>query len=206
MVLIMVLLLFLAPLTGKNKLRLSSGLLLFTLAYGSAIGFSSIIDRFMNIGTSGLSRINIYLASLPILYDHSIAGTGLESYRLLSPVYLKNFPENVLFDRVHNEYLELTIELGIPMALFFFGALFTALYGQAKKIVCFRRKKLSELDFSNIVALVAFCGIAGFLFHGLADFGWHLPANLLYFVTLMVLAHHGSRTYQAEKHLSGKGR
>jgi len=202
MVLVMVLLLFLAPLTGKNKIRLSSCLLLFTLAYGSAIGFSSIIDHFMVIGGSGLARINIYLASLPILYDHSIAGIGLESYRLLSPVYLKNFPENILFDRAHNEYLELTIELGLPMALFFFGALFTALYGQAQKIVHFRRKKLSELDFSNIVALVAFCGVAGFLFHGLADFGWHLPANLLYFVTLTVLVHHGSRTYQAEKHRS----
>lgn len=196
MVLIMVLLLLFLPLERKNKIRLTFCLLLLTFGYGSLVGFSSVIDRFLDIQGSGLARIDIYLASLPMLYDHLITGIGLGSYELLSPVYLKNFPEHILFAKAHNEYLELTIDLGIPMALFFFSTLFTAFFLQAKQLWPNRRINISELQPPDIIAIVSFCAIAGFLFHGIADFGWNLPANLLYVVTLLVLANQGCRAPQ----------
>ena len=196
MLMIMVLLLFFLPLARKNKIRLTLCLLLITIFYGSAFGFSSIIDRFENIEGAGLNRINIYRNSLPMLYDHLITGTGLNSYELLSPIYLKNFPENIHFYRTHNEYLELAIELGLPMALLFFTLLFTALFLQAKRLYPSRKKNISRLSSEKIIALVCLCAIAGFLFHGIADFGWHLPANLLYVVTLIVLVKNDDHSYQ----------
>ncbi len=150
----------------------------------------------MAIQGSGLARIDIWISSIPMLYDHLITGIGLGSYELLSPVYLKNFPEHILFAKVHNEYLELTIDLGFPMALFFFTALFTAFFLQAKQLWPNRRTHISELQPPDIIAIVSFCAIAGFLFHGIADFGWHLPANLLYIVTLFVLVNQGCRASQ----------
>ncbi len=197
MLLIMVLLLFFLPLARKNKILLTACLLLLTLGYGSVVGFSSIIDRFLTIQQgSGLNRINIWLASLPMLYDHLLTGIGLGSFELLSPVYLKKFPEHILYARVHNEYLELTIDLGIPMALFFFSTILAAILVRAKQLWPDERKNISDLQPLEIIAIVSFCAIAGFLFHGIADFGWHLPANLLYVVTLFVLASQGSRTSQ----------
>lgn len=188
MLLIMVLLLLFLPLARKNKILLTVCLLLLTFGYGSAVGFSSAFERFLTIQGSGLTRINIYLASLTMLYDHLLTGIGFGSYELLSPVYLKKFPEHILYARVHNEYLELTIDLGIPMALFFFTTLFAAIFVRAKQLWPYRRKNISELQPPDIIAIVSFCAITGFLFHGIADFGWHLPANLLYAVTLFVLA------------------
>jgi hypothetical protein len=194
MVVIMVLLLFFLPLQRKNKIRLSFCLLLITIFYGSAFGFSAIIDRFQNIEGAGLNRINIYRNSLPMLYDHLITGIGLNAYELLSPIYLKNFPENIHFYRTHNEYLELAIESGLPVALLFFSTLFTALFFQAKRLYRYRGKKISNLSHAKITAIVSFCAITGFLFHGIADFGWHLPVNLLYVVTLVVLVVNGIRS------------
>ncbi len=193
MLLIMILLLLFLPLKRKNKIWLTVCLLLLTFGYGSLVGFSSVINRFLSIQDSGLARIDIWLASLPMLYDHLLTGIGLGSYELLSPVYLKNFPEQILFAKAHNEYLELTIDLGIPMALFFFTTLFAAIFVRAKQLWPNRRKNISELQPRNIIAIVSFCAIAGFLFHGIADFGWHLPANLLYAVTLLVFANQDCR-------------
>jgi len=200
MALIMVMMLVFLPLARKNKIQLTACLLLLTAAYGSVVGFSSVIDRFLAIGDSGLARINLYRTSLPMLYDHLITGIGLNSYELLSPVYLKNFPEHIHFYRAHNEYLELTIEVGIPIALLFFGTLFTALFLQAKHLYHYKGKKISDLPSTKIIAIVSFCAIVGFLFHGIADFGWHLPTNLLYVVTLIGLVNNGSRKYQADNH------
>ncbi len=191
MAVIMAMMLFLLPLVRKNKIRLTSSLLVFTAFYGSVVGFSSVITRFLQIGDSGLARINLYLSSLPMLYDHLLAGIGIEAYELLSPIYLKHFPEHTLYSRAHNEYLELAIELGIPMALFLFGALFTAIVLQVKRLASSKGKKMADVSSPVFIAIVSLCAIVGFLFHGLADFGWHLPTNIVYAVTLVVLTNHG---------------
>ena len=192
---IMLLMLFLLPLARKNKIQLTSGLLFFSVFYGSVVGFSSVITRFLQIGDSGLARINLYLASLPMLQDHLTTGIGIESFELLSPIYLKHFPEHILYSRAHNEYLELAIELGVPMAIFLFTALFTAVLIQAKKLSSYRAATLSTVPSPVLIGIVSLCAIAGFLFHGLADFGWHLPANIVYAVTLIVLINHGIRRF-----------
>ncbi len=121
-----------------------------------------------------------------MLYEHWLTGIGLGSYTLLSPVYLKGFPAHILFDRVHNEYLELLIELGIPVALLLFGWM---LAGMAKLLrgLLSAMKKTGTDQTRVILGTAAFCGLVGFLVHGLADFGWRLPANLVYSVTLLAL-------------------
>jgi len=165
-------------------------LVLFVLligGYGAMMGLDTIITRFDSIGISGTHRIDIYLSSLPMLMDHRLTGIGIGSYTLLSPVYLKGFPVNIHYDRVHNEYLELMIELGIPMAIFLFGWLLT---GMVKIGIALTSPKLrSELSFNRIaLGSAAFCGLIGFLVHGVADFGWRLPVNLVYGVTLFAIA------------------
>jgi O-antigen ligase len=192
MALVLVLLLVLLPMERGNRLRLALALAGLIAVYGSAIGFSSIVERFLDIGESGTNRLNIYLSSLPMLGDHLLTGIGLESYRLLSPVYLKNFPEKILFDRAHNEYLELTIELGLPVAACFFAALFTAMVLWARRLRAVGRQAFDRLRSAPLVALVCYCAMIGFLVHGVADFGWRLPANLVYAVILIALIGNGT--------------
>jgi O-antigen ligase len=160
---------------------------LFIGGYGAMMGLDTVVTRFDSLGSSGTHRIDIYLSSLPMLMDHWLTGIGVGSYTLLSPVYLKGFPVNIHYDRVHNEYLEVMIELGIPMAIFLFGWL---LAGMVRIGIALTSPKLrSELGFNRIaLGSAAFCGLIGFLVHGVADFGWRLPVNLVYGVTLFAIA------------------
>ena len=119
--------------------------------------------------------------------DHWLTGIGLGSYGLLSPIYLYGFPENIHFFRAHNEYLELVIELGIPMALLLFAWIFYGVF-----TLFFRLRRLAGKRDADLVAvalgIACVCGLLNFLFHGLADFGWRLPVNLVYATTLLAVA------------------
>jgi O-antigen ligase len=195
MILILSILLIALPVSSKNKLFLSVFFLLFALSYGSIIGFDSILNRFMLIHQGGQIRFNIWLSSLPMLYDHLLVGAGIGSYILLSTVYLKKFPEYMAFDRAHNDYLELAIELGLPLALFFLCAFIILLLLQIKRLWPYTQKKLSRLSSPTVIALVSSAAIIGFIMHGVVDFGWRLPANLFYFTTHFVLLQHGTQNF-----------
>lgn len=53
MVLILSMLLVALPASPKNKLLLSGFFVLFTISYGSIIGFTSVLERFMLIQQGG---------------------------------------------------------------------------------------------------------------------------------------------------------
>ncbi len=190
MFLVMIFLNVFLPISRKAKFIFLGFFLAFLLAYGSLLGLGTILSRFDSIGLSGSSRIEIYLASLPMLMDHWLSGIGLGSYTLLSPIYLKGFTANLHYDKAHNEFLQLAIELGIPAAVFFFSWLTGAMYVAGKKLMGQRKNNVGQVDSTIIIGGAAFCGLLGFFIHGLADFGWRLPANLFYAVTLAALVCH----------------
>ncbi|BHH85117.1 hypothetical protein LA52FAK_34060 [Desulforhopalus sp. 52FAK] len=173
------------PFSSRKKLVGLSGFILFVCSYGVMLGLDTVISRFNSMGSSGAIRFDIYLSSLPMLMEHWLTGIGMGAYTLLSPVYLKGFPESIHFDRVHNEYLELLIELGIPITLALFGWLTVGCTLVLKKLFA---GKAVGIDPSKIViGIGAFCGLSGFLVHGVVDFGWRLPANLVYATTLLAI-------------------
>lgn len=190
MLLLIVFLNLFMPCSRKIKLALTVLLIVFLGGYGSLLGLDEVFTRFATIDDSGLTRFHIYLSSLPLLFDHWLTGIGLGSFPLLSGVYLKEFPENILFDRVHNDYLELAIEVGLPLALLFFGWLLSGILVTGRKLVQKSRVLHAKNRTSLIVGCAAFCSLLGFLVHGLVDFGWRLPANALYAVTLVALISH----------------
>ncbi|MCI5141629.1 MAG: O-antigen ligase domain-containing protein [Candidatus Electrothrix sp. ATG1] len=192
MIFILSILLIVLPVSSKSKLLLTGFFILFTVSYGSMIGFHSVLDRFMLIHQSGEIRLNIWMSSLPMLRDHLLLGTGIGSYIFLSSIYLKQFPENIAFDRAHNDYLEFAIEMGLPLALFFLCALIFLLYFHIKKIRPYSTMKLYRIRSSAVISLISAAAIIGFILHGIVDFGWRLPANLLYVTTLFTLLQHGT--------------
>ncbi len=175
------------PLSGRTKLFTTLIILVFIGIYGSLLGPEGILARFDTIeGLTRNIRLHIYQASLPMLFDHWLTGIGFDSFKLLSGVYLKEFPENILFDRVHNDYLELVIELGLPMAALFFLWLVAGVWHIGRQLTG-RGPVSDETRRARIIGTAAFCALLGFLVHGFVDFGWRLPANTIYAVTLLAL-------------------
>lgn len=186
MVVVGLLLIILLPFPRKGKLWFFLIFICLLGGYGALLGLDILVSRFGSLDKSGAHRIEIYLASLPLLFEHGLTGVGIGSYTLLSPVYLEGFPANRLYDRVHNEYLELMIELGIPVAALLFGWILSGMI--CLKVGLNRAMKKTGADPGKIIiATAALCGLVGFLIHGGVDFGWRLPVNLVYSVTLLAI-------------------
>ena len=174
------------PLSRRTRLTVSTVLLFFLGGYGLLLGLDTVINRFNSIDQSGLGRLNVYLASLPMVYEHWLTGIGLGSYDLLSPVYLKGLPAQVHFDHAHNEYLEFAVELGLPAAALLFGWL-AALMVRAGRGLSRLHRTEEGRSTAVLVGTAAFAALVGMFVHGWADFGWRLPATLFYATTLAAL-------------------
>ncbi len=190
MLLVMLLLIFLLPISKRIKIIVIGLFVMFILGYGSLLGLDTLISRFGSVGTSGSTRWAVYVASIPMLKDHFFTGVGLGGYSLLSPVYLKGISQTAHFDKAHNEYLQLLIELGVPAALLLFSWLFYAMMVAGKKLTMYIKMSGEHVESKLVIGIAAFCGLIGFFIHGLVDFGWRLPANLFYAVTLAVILSH----------------
>lgn len=186
MCLVTVLLIFLLPFSGRKKIVFLSIFGGVVISYGAMLGLENVASRFVSVGEAGATRTGIYLSSLPMLASHWLTGVGANSYAVLSPVYLKGFPANLLYDRVHNEYLELMIELGLPMACLLFIWLFGGMSLLTGRLLIALRNP-DKIRNRLLLACAAYSAIVGFLVHGLVDFGWRLPVNIVYCVTLLAI-------------------
>ncbi len=168
------------PFTRRHKALAVLLLGLFLALYGTLLGgFGELLQRFGDFSAGAAGRLSVWRMSLPMLADHPATGIGLESYVKLSPIYLKNMPVNLEWDRAHNEFLELAIELGIPAMLLFCALLFGGLSTLGRGLWRKTRRPL--------LGIAAFAGVVSFFIHGVTDFGWHLPANCVYCATLVAV-------------------
>lgn len=189
MLLTAALFIYLLPFSRRLKSLYGGLLLLFVVFYGGVIGFEGVVERFTYFYDSALSRFGLWSDSGVMLRDHLLAGIGMGGYELLSPVYLKNVPDAVWYDRAHNEYVELAAELGLPAMLLFLVWIFKGIAGYGANI---RRKKHirlgpARMEAHDMTAIGAFSALAGFLLHAGVDFVWRLPANVIYAVIILAL-------------------
>lgn len=189
MVLTATLFIYLLSVPRRYKGLFAGSLLLFICLYGGIIGFEQVIERFATFYESSLARFGIWYKSLAMLRDHFFAGIGMGGYEFLSPVYLQDMPARVWYDRAHNEYVELTIELGIPMMLLFLAWVGKGMNGFGLALLQTKRERrgLERMRLQDIVAIGAFCGITGLLLHAWVDFVWRLPATVIYAVILLAM-------------------
>jgi O-antigen ligase len=183
--------LFISLLSVPRRIKglFAGSLLLFICLYGGIIGFEQVLERFATFYDSALARFEIWSKSLAMLRDHPFTGIGMGGYEFLSPAYLQDMPARVWYDRAHNEYVELAIELGIPMMLLFLAWVGRGMSGFGIALLRKKRERLglARMRLHDIVAIGAFCGITGLLLHAWVDFVWRLPATVIYAVILLAM-------------------
>jgi len=156
--------------------------------YGFKIGFDPIIERFLQIGDQieqGDSRLSIWRDSLVIVKDHPL-GIGLGNFKNVYPVYNVSRVSDTRFLYAHNDYLHLLVEAGIPGFLALVSGFFIFLGASFKKI---KQMKPRHDPLRFFLAVGALSGIVSLAFHSFFDFNLHMPANLIYFVTLIAIVH-----------------
>lgn len=156
----------------------------FLLFYSNVIGFDRIVGRFLMVDESTASRVDIWKDTLSIIKDHPM-GIGWGNFEQVMPVYNTRGPLGVRYTHAHNDYLEILAEAGWPGFVFILGGFCLFFIPTVWKILR-NGSKMSETRF--FIGTGACCGIVSILFHSFFDFNLHIPANMIYFVVLMMLA------------------
>jgi putative inorganic carbon (hco3(-)) transporter len=163
---------------------LFAGVLLGTLWMGGdrlATNFEAATREF-NTGVTrdGASRNEIWRASLKMFAAHPILGVGLGGYWIGITAY-HDASGLMTPQEAHNDYLELLSSgglIGLAIGVWFIVA-----------VVRLVRKNLSaDEGFKRAVRFGAILGIAGVAAHSLVDFGLHIIANAVVFITLIMMA------------------
>lgn len=128
----------------------------------------------------GASRNEIWRASLKMFAAHPILGMGLGGYWIGITAY-HDASGLMTPQEAHNDYLELLSSgglIGFALGLWF-----------AVMVIRRARENLvSDRGFMRAVRFGAILGIAGVAAHSLVDFGLHMLANAVVFMTLIMIA------------------
>ncbi|MEA3359391.1 MAG: O-antigen ligase family protein [Thermodesulfobacteriota bacterium] len=155
------------------------------LIYGFKIGFGPIVKRFLEL-SEGISRIGVWQDSMVIVKDHPL-GIGLGSFNRVLPGYAaSNLTENIVRSHAHNDYLQLLIEAGWPGFLALVSGFFIFLGTGVRKLI---RLNPHDDPLRFFAATGALSGLISIAFHSFFDFNLQIPANCIYFVTLISLVY-----------------
>jgi O-antigen ligase len=152
--------------------------------YGVMMDFTPIIDRFLRV-SSGDSRFDFWRDSLAIIKDHPL-GIGLGNFELVFPVYNVSTASDLTVDHAHNDYLQLLVEAGIPSFLAIFTG-FILFMGRSFSKVKRLSYRLDPLRF--FLGIGALSGLVSIASHSFFDFNLQIPANCVYFITLITLVY-----------------
>ena len=168
------LLVFFGVLAARSRLRLRTmvlGLIAPVLA-GAALFLvigEGLERRVSEIGSDWPKRSEIYAQTLNAIEESPLLGTGLGTF---GPVYRSHRSEEIRpggVNMAHNDYLELSLELGIPAAALFVLSITVLALGCALSVRG-RRRRSPVLPAAGVAA----CALVGA--HALVDFSLQIPA------------------------------
>jgi O-antigen ligase len=132
----------------------------------------------------GVSRNEIWRATLKMFAAHPIAGSGLGGYWIGITAY-HDASGLMTPQEAHNDYLELLSSggvIGFAIGIWFVVAVI-------KKA---RQGLLADVGYMRAVRLGAILGIVGVAAHSLVDFGLHILVNAVVLLTLIMMATHST--------------
>lgn len=178
-------------LCGRRGIRLSVPMLLVlaALLLASFYGLDRIMSRLelalSGEDASGLVRWELWRTMKDVIALSPWWGTGFGSVRALAPLFdLGYIPGFLTFD-AHNDYLELATACGLPVACLLIACCIVLLLRTGYRLTgdSVRRSSLYPLLAGIFFGLLAGAG------HEVVDYGLKQPANLLVFLScILVLA------------------
>jgi O-antigen ligase len=163
---------------------LLGGIVVMLAIYSTKIGIGPVVDRFFTL-RGGDSRLDFWRDSLPIVKDHPF-GIGLRNYEKVFPVYDISMLTDKRLEYAHNDYLQLLIEAGWIGFIALVTGFSIFMWKSAYRI---KHINPHEDPMRFFLGAGAFSGLISLAFHSFFDFNLQIPANCVYFVTLMAILH-----------------
>jgi len=163
------------------------GLPLVLLAGLAVVGFVVLgIGGFGSLLKQGLesTRYQMWITSLPMLFDHPLVGVGTGAYVYVYPRYKVFGSEMTVIDHPHSEFLELFIEQGVVVPTI---AISLVLLGIGKLV---HSSRLSSSDGRAMrpPTWILLAGLLAFLTVAMLDFPSRIPAVGILAYTILGLA------------------
>ena len=178
-------------LSGSGNKRLPLGFWLMfgaiiglVVIYGLKIGFAPIIERFLRL-SDGDSRLGLWHDSLAVIKDHPL-GIGLGNFQRVFTVYDVSVVSDATTTHAHNDYLQLLVEAGWPGFLALVSGFYIFL---GKSFVKVKRLSPHDDPLAFFIGIGALSGLVSMAFHSFFDFNLQMPANCIYFTTLIALVY-----------------
>lgn len=160
---------------------------------GLWIGLEPIVERYRTLEGDYVARLSVWKETLSLIQAHPLFGTGLGTFPDVYPSVQTTHVTRFV-NHAHNDYLEVTAELGIIGAGLLFGLILVVL---GRGFIAFFRSPRHRESF----LLLGSCGsILALLFHSFADFNLYIPANALVFAVILGLAHSATLHIEARGH------
>ena len=160
------------------------GVVLAVVAGLALLGSTAAVDRFKTLEDPGdssrVNRLVIWKASLDLVEQNPLLGTGLGTFPFAFPA-VRPPGAQLRYNEAHNDYLHIVTELGLPALVPIIWALFL-----------FFRIGLAQIRKANTglglaVSLGSFSGALAIIIHSISDFNIQLTANGVLFSALMGL-------------------
>jgi len=163
---------------GARELRIGLTAVALVVLAVAWLGVGNLSSKLESTGLAS-DRAEIRELSYMMIDDSPIVGTGVGTYRWVLPRYKDDRFGSGFYEHAHNDYLEVLGEQGVFGLLLLSIAL--GLIG-VKILGAYRRDQDPVIRGALFSAVV---GCTSLLIHGLVDFNLQIPANALYFSTLL---------------------
>jgi O-antigen ligase len=174
--------LFLVKQRSKGLTILIISMFVIDLIIVSAwFGLDKVQQRLAETSLKQESRDEVIRDALPMVLDFPITGTGAGSFYSTFPGY-KTTDVHSFYDQAHNDFLQMTIEYGIPSVGILVVLVSFAFY---KAVRAMRKRRNSIFKGTSFACCMV---IIGMLLHMTVDFPLQAFANASYFVIFLSLS------------------
>nr|WP_010133615.1 O-antigen ligase family protein [Microbulbifer agarilyticus] len=160
---------------------LASLMVIDLMIVGSWFGMDRLRQEIEETSFSQETRDEVNQYGMSLIEQHPIAGTGAGSFYSSFPS-VKGSGINIFYDQGHNDYLQFSIEYGLPATLLVGAAVLWSLYHAFVALRTRRDSMMQGLAFAALMAIVAE------LIMLTTDFHLQAPATAMYFLMLLGLA------------------
>ena|GEM_PF-2356491 len=138
-------------------------------------------ELFANDSLAGEDRLIVWHTTWKLIKDYAWFGTGLGAYGDAIQPYEKGFFTDGLIEHAHNDWLEMTAEVGLPMA-----AVIILLAGWLLARAASRIWRQQDMTL-RWIGLGALAAVLGGLIHEMFDFNLLAMPNAMLFSTLLAI-------------------
>ena len=169
----------------RNKSRsltilLASLMVIDLMIVGSWFGVDRLRQEIAETSFSQETRDEVNRYGLSLIEQHPLTGTGAGSFYTAFPS-VKGPGINAFYDLAHNDYLQFSIEFGLPATLLLGFAILWSLYHAFTALRTRRDNLMQGLAFAALMAIIAE------LIMLTTDFHLQAPATAMYFMMMLGL-------------------